>query len=216
MSMFQPVAPARPAAPYIGGKRSLARRLIAQIETIPHLTYAEPFVGMGGVFLRRRLKPRAEVINDFSREVWTLYRVLQEHALQFVEYMRWQVTSRAEFDRLTAVDPQTLTDFQRAARFLCLQRMAFGGKVTGQNFGVSHHRPGRIDMGKLAAELPELRDRLAGVIIENLPFEAFIHRYDTPETLFFIDPPYWDCEGDYGRGCSRAPTSRCCARCWSG
>jgi DNA adenine methylase len=54
---FSAVAPVRPAAPYIGGKRILARRLVSLIETIPHRTYAEPFVGMGGVFLRpaRRL-----------------------------------------------------------------------------------------------------------------------------------------------------------------
>ena len=52
----------RPVAPYIGGKRNLAGRLVELIETIPHTTYAEPFVGMGGVFLRRRMAPKAEVI----------------------------------------------------------------------------------------------------------------------------------------------------------
>lgn len=45
-----PVEPARPVAGYVGGKRALARRLAALIETVPHEVYAEPFVGMGGVF----------------------------------------------------------------------------------------------------------------------------------------------------------------------
>ncbi|MHB8285254.1 MAG: DNA adenine methylase, partial [Caulobacteraceae bacterium] len=63
-SLFTPVAHVRPVAPYVGGKRNLSKRLVALIETIPHKTYAEPFVGMGGVFLKRTSRPQAEVIND--------------------------------------------------------------------------------------------------------------------------------------------------------
>ena len=35
----------------------LAKTLIERIDRIPHKTYIEPFVGMGGVFLRRSWKP---------------------------------------------------------------------------------------------------------------------------------------------------------------
>jgi DNA adenine methylase len=42
--------------------------------------------------------------------------------------------------------------------------------------------------------------RLAGVVIECLPYAEFITRYDRPETLFYLDPPYWGCENDYGKG----------------
>ncbi|MCQ4034116.1 hypothetical protein FK513_32490, partial [Klebsiella pneumoniae] len=42
-----------------------------------HDAYVEPFVGMGGVFLRRRTRPSVEVINDVSGDVVTLFRVLQ-------------------------------------------------------------------------------------------------------------------------------------------
>lgn len=41
--------------------------------------------------------------------------------------------------------------------------------------------------------------RLAGVVIECLDFEAFLRRYDSPGTLFYLDPPYWGSEGDYGK-----------------
>ncbi|WP_390881199.1 DNA adenine methylase [Nitratireductor aquimarinus] len=44
-----------------------------------------------------------------------------------------------------------------------------------------------------------MHERLAGVVIENLDWLAFIDRYDRPETLFYLDPPYWGSEGDYGR-----------------
>ncbi|HBY44112.1 MAG TPA: DNA methyltransferase, partial [Brevundimonas sp.] len=35
-----PVVPVRPIAPWIGGKRNLARRLCALIEATPHALYA--------------------------------------------------------------------------------------------------------------------------------------------------------------------------------
>lgn len=157
---------------------------------------------MGGVFLRRRHKPKAEVINDLSRDVSTLYRVLQRHYEALMDMLKWQVTSRDEFARLVAVDADTLTDLERAVRFLYLQRCAFGGKVHGRNFGVSarDHRPGRFDVVTLARELRDIHERLAGVIVERLPWADLIARYDTPETLFYLDPPYHGCEGDYGPG----------------
>jgi DNA adenine methylase len=66
-------------AGYIGGKRNLSRRICAIIEATPHTSYAEPFVGMGGIFLRRARRPRAEAINDISGDVVTLFRCLAEH-----------------------------------------------------------------------------------------------------------------------------------------
>ncbi|MBO9710654.1 MAG: DNA adenine methylase [Caulobacter sp.] len=195
---FVEVAPTRPIAPYIGGKRNLATRLVKMIETIPHATYAEVFVGMGGIFLRRRSRPPAEVINDWSRDVWTFYRVLQEHYAFFLQMLRFQITSRSSFERLMAVDPETLTDLQRAARFLYLQRVAFGGKVAGRNFGVAPGREGRFNVNRLEAMLEDLHERLAGVTIERLRWQDFIRRYDRPDTLFYLDPPYYGCEGDYG------------------
>ena len=40
---------------------------------------------MGGVFFRRRLRPRAEVINDINRDSATLFRILQRHYPQFLD-----------------------------------------------------------------------------------------------------------------------------------
>lgn len=194
------VAPLAGAAPYIGGKRNLAGRVVARIEEIPHSTYAEPFVGMGGVFFRRRLAPRKEVINDASRDVATFFRVLQRHFIALVDMMRWTLTSRAEFDRLMATEPATLTDLERAARFYYLQRTAFGGNVKSRSFGVDASSRARFDITRLIPDLQELHERLAGVVIEQLPYADFIERYDRPSTLFYLDPPYYGCERDYGAG----------------
>jgi DNA adenine methylase len=194
-----PVKPIAPPAPWLGGKRNLAGRLTALLDAIPCQTYAEAFVGMGGVFFRRRMRPRAEVINDLGRDVANLFRILQRHYPQFLDTLRFQLTTRAEFERLVATDPATLTDLERAARFLYLQRTAFGGKVSGRNFGVSIERPARFNLTTLEPMLEEVHSRLSGVVIECLDFEAFLRRYDGPGTLFYLDPPYWGSEGDYGK-----------------
>lgn len=196
---LDPIAPVKPLAPYIGGKRNLAKHLVQRINAVPHTTYAEVFVGMGGIFFRRDQRPKAEVINDWSEDVSTFFRVVQHHYVPFLEYMRHKITSRAEFDKLVRQDPSTLTDMQRSARFLYLQRLAFGGKVAGRGFGVNPPAPARFDVTKLGPMIEAAHERLAGVVIERLPWADFVRRYDRPGTLFYLDPPYYGCEGDYGR-----------------
>jgi DNA adenine methylase len=94
----------------------------------------------------------------------------------------------------------SLTDLERAARFLYLQRTAFGGKVTKQHFGVIYDAPARFDISKLMPMLEEVHERLSGVVIERLHYADFITRYDRAGTLFYLDPPYWGNETDYGEG----------------
>lgn len=197
-ALFETVRPISPLAGYIGGKRALAKVLGPMIEDVPHDCYCEPFIGMGGVFFRRRSRPKAEAINDKSRDVATFFRILQRHYQAFLDMLRWQVTSRAEFERLMAVDPETLTDLERAARFLYLQRLSFGGKVAGRTFGISTTNPGRFDITKLMPMLEAAHERLAGVTIDSLGWRAFIERWDRPHVLFFIDPPYYGVESYYG------------------
>lgn len=199
-SGLEPVNPVRPPAGYIGGKRNLSRRLVTRIAAIEHSLYAEPFVGMGGVFFRRTHRPKAEAINDISGDVATLFRILQRHYQPFLDMLRWRFASRAEFDRLMRVDPETCTDLERAARFLYLQRNAFGGKVVGRHFGISYDQASKFRLSQLEPLPQEVHDRLEGVYIERLPYADFVARYDRPGALFYLDPPYHGCEGDYGPG----------------
>jgi DNA adenine methylase len=192
------VDPVSTPAAYIGGKRALSKTIVGIINQTPHTTYAEVFVGMGGVFLKRTRAPKAEVINDYSGDVANLFRILQRHYPQFMDMLKYQVTSRREFERLKRCEPNTLTDLERAARFIYLQRLAFGGKVNGRNFGVDVSRGARFDVTRLGPVLEDIHERLAGVVIENLPWLAFIDRYDRPGTLFYLDPPYFGNETDYG------------------
>lgn len=192
------VQPASPVAPWMGGKSKLNKKIIAKINVIPHKTYVEPFVGMGGVFLRRGFQPRLEVANDLNGEISNLFRVLQRHYPQLMETMKFQITSRREFERLRKQSPEYLTDLERAARFIYLQRLAFGGQVRGV-FGVAPTSGPRFSLARIGPVLGAAHERLEGVVFENLDWADLIPRYDTPETLFYLDPPYWGGENDYGK-----------------
>ena len=143
---LEPVQPVDPVAPYLGGKRQLAKRLAQLIADIPPQTYAEPFVGMGGVFFRRRSRPAAEVINDRSQEVHALPdagplpRLRRLHALEDHNPGGVQSPGRRM---------QTLTDIQRAAipvpAALGLRRQGHRAdfrRLSGQPRAIRHHHPG--------------------------------------------------------------------------
>ena len=186
----------------MGGKRNLASRLCALIDATPHRAYIEPFVGMGGVFLRRSRRPSVEVINDLSGDVANLFRVVRRHYEPFVDELGWLIASRAEFDRQKSIDPTTLTDIERAVRFLYLQRLAFGGKVVGRNYGVKAKDGSRFNLAKLRGELKLLSRRLEPVQVEQLSYAECIRRYDHAGALFYLDPPYDETTGygvDFGR-----------------
>lgn len=128
-------------APWLGGKRALAKRIIREIMRVPRRCYAEPFIGMGGVFLRRPRRAEAEVINDASDDVVNLFRIVQRHPDALFAELAGKVMSRSEFQRLGRQAPEDLTDIERAARFVYLQYAGFGGKATGRTFGVDPGSP---------------------------------------------------------------------------
>jgi DNA adenine methylase len=114
-----------------------------------------------------------------------------------METLKFQITSRAEFERLRMTDPSTLTDLERAARFLYLQKLSFGGKVASRSFGIDTFGPSRFNVLKLGPVLEAIHERLCGVTIDCLDWAEFIRRWDRPETLFYLDPPYYGTEAHY-------------------
>ncbi len=154
---------------------------------------------MGGVFLRRRARPKCEAINDFHGEVANLFRIVQRHPDALWGELELGLSTKAGFDRLRATDPAALTDVERAARFLELQAQAFGGRPGGV-FGRDPNTRARFVPRRYRHIIRAVHRRLEGVYIDGLPYQEFIGRWDRPETLFYLDPPYWGSETDYGRG----------------
>ena len=201
---MEPVDPATPLAPWAGGKKLLASRIIARIEAIPHRCYAEPFAGMGGVFLRRKARPKSEIINDVNGEIVNLYRILRDHPAALEAEFDLCLSARAEWERLLKVPPDTLTDIRRAARWAFLQKLAYGGTpahlaVRG-DFAPSALEWSRLRSESMVAAIRMAHDRLQGVHVECLDWRNFVPRYDRAGTLFYIDPPYPGHEADYGKG----------------
>jgi DNA adenine methylase len=185
--------------PWLGGKRRLAATIAGCLERIPHLHYVEPFAGAAHVFFGKAPSER-ETLCDVNAELINLYRVVQRHLEEFVRQFRWALASRAEFERHKRALPETLTDVQRAVRFYYLQKMAFGGRNVAQSFGVDTQHPPRINLPRLEETLSAVHLRLAGVGLEAGDWRACLARHDGPGALFYLDPPYWGSEGDYGTG----------------
>ena len=204
MNRLETIQAVEPLAPWLGGKKHLARTIIERIDAVPHQCYAEPFVGMGGVFLRRTTRPKSEIINDLNGEIVNLFRIVREHPEELARQFRWVLTSRQEFVRWIAVDPDTLTDVQRAARFTYLQRLSFGGKPAHEagpgQIALSVDRPARLTAQRMFQLIEAAHLRLQRVHIERLNWDAFLLRYDRTSTLLYLDPPYWNHEKDYGKG----------------
>ncbi|WP_370342531.1 DNA adenine methylase [Pararhodobacter marinus] len=64
---------------------------------------------------------------------------------------------------------------------------------------ISTDRPARFNLTTLEPDLEALHERLSGVTVTCMDFAAFIDRIDRPGVLFYLDPPYYGCEDDYGR-----------------
>ncbi len=192
------VKPINPIAPYLGGKRLLAKTIIPLIDKIPHNIYCEPFIGMGGIFFRRTKKPKCEAVNDINSEIVNMFRMVERFPDYLADMLRFKICSRAEFKRMLATPPLLLTELERAVRYLYIQKNAFGGKTFSQVFGVALERT-RFDSERIIPQIHMLHKRLAGVYVECLPYQEFIKRYDRPDTLFYLDPPYWGCESFYGK-----------------
>lgn len=183
---------------YLGGKSRLVSRLLPLIP--PHETYVEPCAGAAWLFFAREEPSKAEVLNDANSELVTLYRCVQNHLEEFVRCFRWSLVARDEFRRMVDERPHTMTDIQRAVRYYYILRTAFGSKIARPSFGTRVGRPPGLNLLRIEEELSAVHLRLARVYIENLHYAELVRRYDRPGTFFYIDPPYWGCEDDYGKG----------------
>lgn len=175
--------------PYIGGKHAVAKQIVALLPK--HRCYSEIFVGGGQVFFAKQPAP-VEILNDLDGELIGFYRVLQRHHEELIRYMRYTVVSRRYYELLKATNPESLTDVQRAARFLFLQKTSYAGRVTKQNFRTGIMNPPGLNPERLPELIEETHHRLARVLIECLPYEKVLAKYDSAESCFFADPPYFN------------------------
>ncbi len=173
---------------YIGGKRALAKRIIAIFPE--HTTYVEAFAGGAQVFFRKE-PSEVEVLNDLDGEIVIFFRVCQLHYEELLRYLRFILVSRRWFDLLKASNPATLTDVQRAARYLYLLKSSFAALPRRLDYKCSVTQPPGLNPTTLPQLIENAHKRLERVQIECLPYQDVLKRYDRPTTLFYLDPPYY-------------------------
>ena len=155
----------------------------------------EPFGGAGSVLLRKPRSP-VEVYNDLDEEIVSLMRVVQNpsQCQRLMRLLRRTPYARAEFNRAIqrAKDPVV-----RAQRTIIRAGMAFNGCAIYNsfkgNFSHRHHITGKNrakDWANYPRTLVAICRRLRGVYIECRNALDIIDAQDTPQTLFYLDPPY--------------------------
>lgn len=197
--------PARPVLRYHGGKFRLAPWIIGHFPS--HKVYVEPFGGAASVLMQ---KPRShgEVYNDLDGDIVNVMRVLQDRTARerLAELVTLTPYARAEFD--LAWEPVD-DPVERARRTFIRAEMGFGSAgatkgATGfridtkRNYGTAMHV-----WSKVPDKLEAFGRRLQGVLIENRDALQILRDHDTPETLFYVDPPYVHGTRQMGAACYR-------------
>lgn len=182
---------------YPGGKSRSIK------EILPHLpyrmSYVEPFGGSAAVLLSRKPSD-VEVYNDRYGGVVSFYRCIREkkNVEALIDRLEWTVHSREEFVWCKKTWKNVDDDVERAARWYYMVQTSFGSLA--RNFGRATKQRGTMGI-KLKNKLPLLYDihrRLKNVQVENQDWEQCFRDYDTPDTVFYLDPPYVDAsEGTY-------------------
>ena len=177
---------------WVGGKSRLRKFIIPMLP--PHTCYVEPFAGAAWVLFGKP-KSDVEIINDIDGELITFFLVVREKPEELIASFEWELVSRAEFNRLAGLEPQSLSDVQRAHRFYYLIMAGWGGEARYPRFQTSIRDGGHGN--RLAGALKSLRERLTPihrrlqtVLIENMDWQDCVARYDSPSTVMYLDPPY--------------------------
>lgn len=183
---------------YLGGKSRLSKTVISKIPE--HTCYVEPFCGAAWVFFRKP-ESRVEILNDINSELVNLYRVIRTHYEEFLKCCEWLPVSRQEHGDFRAEKNtiRTLTDIERAVRYYYSMCGGFAGRQDSV-FVMGTTRKPKFRKEFIEKRIQEANHRLSGVVIENLGYSDVINRYDRDYTFFYIDPPYYNCENDYGKG----------------
>ena len=159
--------------------------------------FCDVFGGSAAVLLNVGPYP-VETYNDLDSDLVNFFETLRGQEPELMKAIGLTPFSREELAR--ACEPAAgLTRLERARRFYVRARQTRTGLAQTSSEGRWAHcvltsRAGMAGavsrwLGSIEG-LPEIAQRLQRVQIENAPALDVIARYDTPETLFYLDPPY--------------------------
>ena len=164
------------------GKKKIANRLVAMLPE--HTTYVEPFAGSAAVFFAK--KPvKTEVLNDADPDVAQAYKLIKsmnDKQIEKLKKMNW-VGSKSAY--LKVYDSKPSKDIEKLYRFLYMTHFSYG-RLRTRSFN-----PGADGVpARTADRLATFGPRLRNVKLYSGDYAEVIKKYDSKDTVFFLDPPY--------------------------
>ena len=186
----------KPLISYYGGKQRLASKLLPLLP--PHTVYVEPFAGGASLLFAKPIPDVTnndryrEVLNDKNDLIVTMYRVTREYPGRLHELLELTPYSASEWKKAKEIcrNPINYTQIEIAWAVIvnCQQSFAkdmnagWGTSVCDQNQSAT--------WSNYRQALPEILKRLEKVYIDSTDAIACIDRWDSPQTCFYVDPPY--------------------------
>ncbi|MFH1637865.1 MAG: DNA adenine methylase [Candidatus Woesearchaeota archaeon] len=161
--------------------------------------YFEPFVGGGAIFfyILQKYWPKEVLISDINEELINAYNVIKTDVdkliIKLKEHKKYHEKSPKEyFYNIRALKLQKLTDLDRAARFIYLNKTCFNGL-----YRVNSKSEFNVPMGQYknpsivqAEKLKSISKLLTHVQIKAMPFEKVLELTKKEDFIYF-DPPYY-------------------------
>jgi len=157
----------------------------------PHHTYVETHGGTAITLLNKEPSP-VEVYNDINERLTRLFRVVRDHPEEFKR--RLQLTPYSEIEWEKAAEPAE-DEIEQARRDFVRWRMSIGGRGKAFSYTLHRVRRGMADavsgyLSVIDEELPKIVERFRNVQILCRDAVEVIRKWDSPDTLFYCDPPY--------------------------
>lgn len=181
---------------WYGGKGLIYRKILPFIST--GKVYVEPYCGMASLFWHLPKPYPIEVLNDLSGDVVNLFRVLQDRATfeDFKHRVVWTPYALDELRRALSYDGDD--PVMKAWSFYVRVNMLVSGNIVGSGEGrwsrcltsTGSMARNTSRWRKRMAMLDWWHDRLTRVQIENSDALEVIERWDSADTIFYLDPPY--------------------------
>lgn len=178
------------AAPFawVGGKSLSLKRIIPQIPS--GKIFVDGCCGSGIITLNSPDGFQTKVCNDLHNGVIGFYKCLQSSKDQLIERLNLVLHSREEFIWSRDSWVKCQDPIEQAARWYYTIRVSFNS--IGMNFGRT--LKGRNELANnywnSLIQLNEICARIKEIQFESLDVIQCIQKYDSSETVFYIDPDY--------------------------